>query len=88
MIRTLTDIECFEDKVGKLFKEAQLSRSGLFNIKNTGEKIGLKKDEIEAMYYHLKRSSMIEDVNGPILKITKYGHMINNGDINHGYVPI
>lgn len=88
MNKTLVDIEHFEEKIDQLFEVAKLSRSGLFNIENTAEKIGLDKDEREAMYYHLKRSNMIEDVNGPILKISKYGKMMQNGDINHGYAPI
>lgn len=88
MNKSLIDIEHYEEKLSKLFKEAQLSRSGLFNIENTAKKIGLDNDEKEAMYYHLKRSNMIEDVNGPILKISKYGKMLQNGDINYGYAPI
>ena len=60
----------------------------MFDICRLGKKIGLKKDEIEAMHYHLKRSDMIEKVNGSLLKITKYGKMLQNGEINHGYVPI
>ncbi len=88
MQKSLPDIESFDKKVTQLFKEAQHSRSGLFNINRAGKKIGLQDEEIEALHYHLKRSNMVEDVNGPILKFSKYGKMLHNGDINYGYVPI
>jgi len=88
MLRSLPDIESFEVKVTLLFKEAQRTRSGLFNIASLGRKIGLDKDETEAMHYHLKRSDMIEKANGSLLRISKYGQMIQNGQINHGYLPI
>ena len=88
MLRSLPDIESFEVKVTQIFKEAQRTRSGLFDIASLGRKIGLDKDEIEAMRYHLKRSDMIERANGSLLRISKYGQMIQNGQINHGYLPI
>ena len=88
MLRSLPDIECFEVKVTQIFKEAQRTRSGLFDIASLGRKIGLDKDEIEAMHYHLKRSDMIEQAEGSLLRISKYGHMLQKGQINHGYLPI
>ena len=88
MRRSLPDIESFELKVTQIFKEAKRTRSGLFDLASLGRKIGLDKDEIEAMYYHLKRSGMIEEAKGSILRISKYGRMLQKGQINHGYVQI
>ena len=88
MLKTLPDIESYDQKVSQLFKEAQVTRSGLFDLKNVGKKIGLKKDEIEAMHYHLKKSNMIENANGSLLRISKYGKMLQKGEINYGYAPI
>ncbi len=88
MRRSLPDIESFEVKATQIFKEAQRTRSGLFDLASLGRKIGLDKDEIEAMHYHLKRSDMIERANGSLFRISKYGQMIQNGQINHGYLPI
>ena len=88
MHRRLQYIESYNQKVTELFKEAQVTRSGLFDLRNVGKKIGLKKDEIEAMYYHLKKSNMIENASGSLLRISKYGKMLQNGEINYGYAPM
>ncbi len=88
MIRSIEDIEHFDKKVTKLFKAAQYSRSGLFDMNSTGKEIGLNSTEIEAMYYHLSRNSMIEITKNSLCRISKYGRMIQNGQITNGYVPI
>lgn len=88
MNRSIQDIEHFDSKVSSLFKEAAKSRSGLFDLSNVGEKLGLDPKEIEALNYHLKRNDMIEKVDGSIFRISKYGRMLQSGQITHGYVPI
>jgi len=88
MHRSLSEIESFDKKVTQLFKEAHHSRSGLFNIEETGKKIGLDSREIETISYHLKRSNMLETANGSLVRISKYGHLMYSGQINHGYAPI
>ena len=88
MNRLIPDIEHFDNKVSSLFKEAEKSRSGLFDIASLGKKIGLSTKEIEALNYHLKRNDMIEKVDGSIFRISKYGRMLQHGQITHGYVPI
>jgi hypothetical protein len=88
MFKSLPDIESYDHKVSKLFKEAKLSRSGLFDIEKTGRKIGLDSQEIETIYYHLIRSNMVETASGSLVRISKYGHMMYNGQINHGYAPM
>ncbi len=88
MNRTIQDIEHFDTKVNSIFKEAEKNRSGLFDLDNLGKKIGLNNKEIEAINYHLKRNDMIEKVNGSLFRISKYGRMIQHGQITQGYVPI
>ena len=87
MIRQISDVECFDHVVTKIFQEVEESGSDSFDIYNIGEKIGLNEDEIEAMYFHLRRGEMIEQAGGSLVRISTYGHMIQNGEINHGYVP-
>lgn len=84
----LTDVESFDVKVNQLFKEAEVSRSGLFDINKIGKKLGLNEEEIESIKFHLKRSNMVETAQGPLLRVSKYGHMLHHGQINHGYAPI
>ncbi len=60
MHRSLPEIEAFERKVSRLFKEAHHSRSGIFDMEKTGKKIGLDSREIETMSYHLTRNHMLE----------------------------
>lgn len=88
MNRSIQDIEHFDKNVKKLFKAAEYSRSGLFDMETTGKKIGLNSTEIEAMDYYLKRGKIIETTKGSICRFSKYGRMIQNGQINHGYAPI
>ena len=84
----MPDIERYNHKVNRLFSEAEQSRSGLFDIIKTGMKIGLDCKEIETIHYHLKRSNMVENAGGSLLRISKYGHMMYKGQINYGYAPI
>ena len=84
MIKTLPDIESYDLVVTRLFNDVEQS----FDIYRIGEKIGLEKIEIDAMYYHLKRSDMIENANDSMQRFSKYGYMLQNGEINHGYVPM
>lgn len=88
MIRTLPDIESYDLVVTRLFNEVKQSNNDTFDIYNIGEKIGLEKIEIDAMYYHLRRSDMIENANDSMQRFSKYGYMLQNGEINHGYVPM
>ena len=88
MIRLIQDVEQFDSKVNSLFKEAEKNRSGLFNLSSFGKKIGLNSNEIEALNYHLKRNDMIEEADCSLFRISKYGRMLQSGQISHGYVPI
>lgn len=88
MNRSILDIEHYDKKVTKLFKAAEYSRSGLFDMESTGRKIGLNSSEIKAMNYHLKRSEIIETTKGSICRFSKYGRMIQNGKITNGYAPM
>ncbi len=88
MLREIPDVESFDHVVTKLFQEVEESTADTFDIYSMGEKFGLNEGEIEAMYFHLKRGEMIEQADGSLVRFSKYGHMMQNGEINHGYVPI
>lgn len=88
MQKSLTDIESFDEKVNQIFREAEVNRSRLFDINETGKQLGLNNEEIETIEYHLKRSNMVESAKGSLLRVSKYGHMLYKGQINYGYAPI
>ena len=88
MTRQIQDIEHYDSKVNNLFAEAEKSASGLFDMVSLGKRIGLNDKEIEAMNYYLKRNDMIEKVDGSLFRISRYGRMLQSGQITHGYVPI
>ena len=88
MLRQIPDVESFDFVVTRLFEEVEESKSDTFDIYSVGEKLGLNEDEIEAMYFHLRRSDMIEKAEGSLVKFSRYGEMMGKGEINHGYVPI
>lgn len=88
MLREITDVECFDFVVTRLFQEVEESSTDSFDIYSMGEKYGLNQDEIEAMYFHLRRSDMIEQADGSLVRFSRYGHMMQNGEISHGYVPL
>ena len=88
LYKQIPDLESFEFLLNKLFKIVDETSSDVFDIHRVGEKIGLNEEEIEAMNLHLKRSDMIEKADGSLVRISTYGHMMKEGQITHGYVPI
>jgi len=88
MLRHITDIDSYDFVVTRLFHEVEESTADSFDIYSMGEKIGLNEDEIDSVYFHLKRSDMIEQADGSLVRISRYGHMMHKGEISHGYIPI
>ena len=88
MIKTLPDIESFEKNIARMYEQIQGRESGLFEMYYDCEKLGMSGDEIEALYYHLKRSDMVERGECSLLRISDYGHMMMNGDIRQAYAPM
>ena len=88
MLKQIPDLESFEFVMDKLYEIVDESSSDEFDIHSVGETIGLSEDEIEAMNLHLRRSNIIEKAGGSLVRISTYGQMMRNGEINQGYVPI
>lgn len=88
MLRNITDVDSYDFVVTKLFQEVEESRTDSFDIYSMGEKIGLNDDEIDSIYFHLRRSDMIEQADGSLVRISRYGRMMHKGEISHGYLPI
>ncbi|MEM7008152.1 MAG: hypothetical protein AAF462_03375 [Thermodesulfobacteriota bacterium] len=88
MIKSLPDIESYDHIVKRLFKEIEQIDAESFNLYSYAAKLGLGQKEMETLYYHLKRGEIIENVSEREVRISKYGHMMYNGQINNGYVPI
>lgn len=88
MIKSLPDIEPFEKNLARMYERIHGRESGLFDIYSVGRDLGLSGDEIEALYYHLKRGDMVECGENSLLRISDYGHMMMNGDITNAYAPM
>lgn len=88
MFRTINEVECFEHKLAMMYEEVASTGSGLFDMQETGRKIGLSDADIESMYWHLKRGDILEkDIDSGLVRFSGYGVMLQTGQIMEACAP-
>jgi len=87
MYKVDPEIEQYEFKVKNILNNLDNSATDK-EIKELALETGLPTDEISTIVHYLNRSQYIEIDRENHISISRYGRMINNGEINIGYAPL
>lgn len=87
MYRVAIEIDQYEFKVKDILNKLNNS-SGNKGVDELALETGLTKDEITAIVHYLTRPQYIERKGQERISISRYGKMINSGEINVGYAPL
>lgn len=87
MYKVDPEIEQYEFKVKNILNNLDNSATDK-EIKELALETGLHTDEISTIVHYLNRSQYIEIDRENHISISRYGRMINNGEINIGYAPL
>ena len=87
------EISNFEGKArsfaGKLVELRKFTDSELNHIREAVRLAGINEKEIDSLIYYLRRGEIIEtDRESQYAKLTLYGHLMLEGKIKNGYVPL